>query len=234
MWVPCQIWEHPFSCFWIQAGFKSGLNLELLPLLAPLSTAFSHVLSLSLPLCSRLFSLSSINPSLLSISTNSSSIKTLEEHPTTTVKNNCYHPWRIVNHSVQQTYHPHIKTHSHRDPTSKSLSHPIPGINNPNSGKKKKKSSANTLKFEYGNNIWLWLKTHAHRPLWTRIYFWFHVHACLFLSGTMATLSSLFFFLSLWSIRSFFFNILFLKSKKGKTIFRRLFLNLCDWSVSIT
>ena len=27
MWVPCQIWEHLLACFWIQAGFKSGLNL---------------------------------------------------------------------------------------------------------------------------------------------------------------------------------------------------------------
>ena len=26
MWVLCQIWVHPLACFWIQAGFKSGLN----------------------------------------------------------------------------------------------------------------------------------------------------------------------------------------------------------------
>ena len=26
MWVPCQIWVHPLACFWIQVGFKSGLN----------------------------------------------------------------------------------------------------------------------------------------------------------------------------------------------------------------
>ena len=28
MWVPWQIWEHPWACFWIQAGFKSELNLR--------------------------------------------------------------------------------------------------------------------------------------------------------------------------------------------------------------
>ena len=27
MWVPCQIWVHPLAYFWIQAGFKSGLDL---------------------------------------------------------------------------------------------------------------------------------------------------------------------------------------------------------------
>ena len=27
MWVPWQIWEHPWACFWIQTGFKSRLNL---------------------------------------------------------------------------------------------------------------------------------------------------------------------------------------------------------------
>ena len=26
IWIPCQIWVQPFTCFWIQAGFKSGLN----------------------------------------------------------------------------------------------------------------------------------------------------------------------------------------------------------------
>ena len=26
MWVTCQIWVQPFACFWIQYGFKSGLN----------------------------------------------------------------------------------------------------------------------------------------------------------------------------------------------------------------
>ena len=27
MWIPWQIWEHLWACFWIQAGFKSKLNL---------------------------------------------------------------------------------------------------------------------------------------------------------------------------------------------------------------
>ena len=52
MWVPWQIWEHPRACFWIQAGFKSGLNLwvpVLLPLLGPRSFS-PHFLSLSLSL----------------------------------------------------------------------------------------------------------------------------------------------------------------------------------------
>ena len=44
MWVPCQIWVHPFTCFWIQAGFKSGLNFHVGPSLLPL---LAHLLLFS-------------------------------------------------------------------------------------------------------------------------------------------------------------------------------------------
>ena len=63
MWIPSQFWVQPFTCFWIQAGFKSGLNSfvgpSLLPLLGPLFS-FPPIFSLS----SRLlcFSLSCSRP----------------------------------------------------------------------------------------------------------------------------------------------------------------------------
>ena len=60
MWIPCQIWVQPFTCFWIQAGFKSGLNFfvgpNLLPLLGPPSS-FLFIFFLSPPEASLLLSL---------------------------------------------------------------------------------------------------------------------------------------------------------------------------------
>ena len=52
---PWQIWVHPFTCFWIQAGFKSRLNFfvgpSLLPLMGPPYSFLSFSLSLSLLHC---------------------------------------------------------------------------------------------------------------------------------------------------------------------------------------
>ena len=50
MWVPCQFWVQPFTCFWIQAGFKSGLNScgsQFITVTGPTFFFSPHFLSLS-------------------------------------------------------------------------------------------------------------------------------------------------------------------------------------------
>ena len=50
MRVPCQIWAQPFTCFWIQAGFKSGLNScgsQFITVIGPTFFFSPHFLSLS-------------------------------------------------------------------------------------------------------------------------------------------------------------------------------------------
>ena len=47
--------------------------------------------------------------------------------------------YRIANHSVQQTYHPYIKTHNHRDPNIKILESPYLWHQQSKPQKKKKK-----------------------------------------------------------------------------------------------
>ena len=64
MWVPYQFWVQPFTCFWIQAGFKSGLNFYVGPNLLPLLGPSFSFLPFSLSLLQKLlcFSLSCSRP----------------------------------------------------------------------------------------------------------------------------------------------------------------------------
>ena len=53
MWVSCQIWVQPFTYFWIQSGFKSGLNScgsQFITVTRPTRSFFLPIFSLSPPL----------------------------------------------------------------------------------------------------------------------------------------------------------------------------------------